>query len=147
MHPDHRSDTAAMGHRRPLLGSRYQWAPSTSDVRALESPEKTVREAAAYYDPKQVRVSLKFTKAFTGNVHLYALDWDTTSRRETVSVGAQTAELSASFKRGRLGDVSDIGGRRRNRPDRHLTHGGRERRAVGHLPGMSGASTPHNCQR
>jgi hypothetical protein len=81
-------------------GNRFQWAASTADVRALESPTKATREAATYYSPTQIRVSLKFTKAFTGTVHLYAVDWETTARRETVSVGSQTAELSSSFNSG-----------------------------------------------
>jgi hypothetical protein len=81
-------------------GSRYQWAASTGDVRALESPNTLTREAATYYDPNQIRLSVKFTSAFTGNLHLYALDWDTTTRRETISVAGQTATLSGSFTAG-----------------------------------------------
>ena len=81
-------------------GSRYQWAASTSEARTLQSPEKTTREAATYFDPNQLRISLKFTSAFTGNLHLYAVDWDSTTRRETVSVAAQSAELSSSFNAG-----------------------------------------------
>jgi hypothetical protein len=45
-------------------------------------------------------LGLKFTSAFTGNLHLYALDWDTTTRREIISVAGQTADLSASFSAG-----------------------------------------------
>jgi 6-phosphogluconolactonase (cycloisomerase 2 family) len=81
-------------------GSRYVWASSTSDVRALESPEKTTREAATYYDPNQIRLSLKFNTAYSGNLHLYALDWDSTARRELISVDGQTAALSSSFNQG-----------------------------------------------
>ncbi len=81
-------------------GSRYQWAPSTSDARALQSPDKSTREAATYYDPNQVRLTLKFTSAYTGNLHLYALDWDSTARRELISVAGQTASLSGSFNQG-----------------------------------------------
>jgi hypothetical protein len=43
---------------------------------------------------------VKFTSAFTGNLHLYALDWDSTARRETISVAGQTAVLSGSFNAG-----------------------------------------------
>jgi hypothetical protein len=82
-------------------GSRYVWAGSTSDVRALQSQDQSTREATTYYDPNEVRVVLTFSSAFSGNLHLYAVDWDTTSRRETISVnGTQVANLSADFSQG-----------------------------------------------
>jgi hypothetical protein len=81
-------------------GNRYVWAPKTSDVRALENPNTVTREAATYYDSTQLRLALKFTTAYTGNLRLYALDWDSTARRETISVNGQTAILSGSFNQG-----------------------------------------------
>jgi hypothetical protein len=81
-------------------GSRYVWASSTEDPRALQSPDGLAREAAAYYDPNQIRLSLKFKHAYTGTLHLYALDWDSTSRRELISVNGQSADLSSSFNQG-----------------------------------------------
>jgi hypothetical protein len=83
-----------------LGGSRYEWASSTEDTRGLESPDGLTREAATYYDPNQIRLSLKFNAAFTGNLHLYAVDWDSTARREMISVNGQTATLSSSFNQG-----------------------------------------------
>ncbi len=83
-----------------VQGSRYQWAQNTTDVRALSEPGQLTRNAAAYYDPNQVQVRLSFEKAFTGNLHLYALDWDSTARRETISVNGQTTDLSTSFNLG-----------------------------------------------
>jgi len=81
-------------------GSRYEWASSTQDPRALQSPEGLTRAAATYYDPNQLRLSLKFHSAYTGTLHLYALDWDSTARRELISVNGQTAALSSSFNEG-----------------------------------------------
>jgi hypothetical protein len=81
-------------------GSRYEWAANTADVRALQAVESSTRNAAAYYDPNQIRVSLKFNTAYTGTLHLYAVDWDSTSRRELISVDGQTADLSSSFNQG-----------------------------------------------
>ena len=81
-------------------GNRYVWAPSTTDPRALERPDGLTREAATYYDPNQIRLSLTFSSAYTGNLHLYAVDWDSTERRERISVNGQTAVLSASFNQG-----------------------------------------------
>jgi len=81
-------------------GSRYEWASSTGDARALQSPDGLIRAAATYYDPNQIRLSLKFNSAYTGDLHLYALDWDSTARRELISVDGQTAELSSNFNQG-----------------------------------------------
>jgi hypothetical protein len=83
-----------------LRGSRYQWAPSTKEARALESPTKGTRTAAAYYDPNQIQLQLSFSAAYSGNLELYALDWDSTARRETISVNGQTAVLSSAFNAG-----------------------------------------------
>jgi hypothetical protein len=81
-------------------GSRYEWATGTTEARALEGPEATTRNAAAYYNSTQVRVLLSFSAAFSGTLHLYALDWDSTARRETITVDGQTATLSSSFHEG-----------------------------------------------
>jgi hypothetical protein len=83
-----------------VQGSRYRWAPATTDVRALQSPGKSTRVAATYYDPNQVVVKLSFTSAYSGSLELYALDWDSTARRETISVNGQVAGLSSSFNQG-----------------------------------------------
>jgi hypothetical protein len=58
------------------------------------------REAATYYDPSEIRLRLSFTSAYKGELHLYALDWDSTARRESISVAEQTAYLSSSFHEG-----------------------------------------------
>jgi hypothetical protein len=81
-------------------GGRYRWTASTADVRALESPEASARVAAAYSSPTQILVKLDFTTGYTGNVELYALDWDKQGRRETVTVDGQTALLSSDFSEG-----------------------------------------------
>ncbi len=83
-----------------VQGSRYQWAANTTDGRALSDPGELVRNAAAYYDPNQIQVKLSFTAAYSGNLHLYAVDWDSTARRETISVNGQTAALASSFNLG-----------------------------------------------
>jgi hypothetical protein len=81
-------------------GSRWVWAPSTTDPRALQSPDKSTREAATYYDPNQIRLNLTFSAAYTGNLSLYALDWDSAARRELISVNGQTAVLGGDFTQG-----------------------------------------------
>jgi hypothetical protein len=42
---------------------------------------------------------LTFAKAYSGNLHLYALDWDTTARREIITVNGQSAVLG-EFNKG-----------------------------------------------
>jgi hypothetical protein len=83
-----------------LGGDRYLWAANSSDVRALQSPDQSTRRAATYYSADQVRLQLDFSAAYSGNLHLYAVDWDTTARRETITVNGQTASLSSDFSQG-----------------------------------------------
>jgi Spherulation-specific family 4 len=80
--------------------SRYTWAPTTAEARALQSVDKSTRMAATYYDANQIRLSLKFSSAYSGNLHLYAVDWDTSARREAISVNGETAALTSSFNQG-----------------------------------------------
>jgi hypothetical protein len=96
------SDLTSMPNATVSLtqGSRYVWSVSTKDVRALESPDKATRDAATYYANKQLSLTLKFNSAYTGNLHLYALDWDSHARRELISAGGQTAALSNDFNQG-----------------------------------------------
>jgi hypothetical protein len=81
-------------------GSRYQWVANTTDARALQSPDRLTRAAGTYYDWDQIKVQLHFNSAYAGNLHLYAVDWDSLGRRETITVNGQTAELSSDFTNG-----------------------------------------------
>ena len=85
-------------------GSRYQWAANTTDVRALQSPDGSTRNAATYYDANEIKLKLGFSKAYSGNLHLYALDWDSAGRRETITVndgsGPRSVALSSEFSNG-----------------------------------------------
>jgi hypothetical protein len=51
-----------------------------------------------------VRVRIDFTTAFAGRINIYALDWDTSARRQTVAVTCgsttQTLALISSFNQG-----------------------------------------------
>jgi len=85
-------------------GSRSCWTCPTTDVRGLQSPDTTQRRAAAWYDPTQLRARLSFASAYTGTLRLYALDWDSTARREKVTVddghGPQRIDITTSFDQG-----------------------------------------------
>ncbi len=89
-------------------GSRWVWDSSTEDPRALESPDQSTREAATYYDANEIKLRLTFAHAFTGNLHLYAVDWDSLGRRETITAGSHTVALSSDFMPGRLGEQLPI---------------------------------------
>jgi hypothetical protein len=81
-------------------GSRYRWTANTTDVRALQAPNGSARRAATYTHASQLRVSLSFGSAYSGNLRLYALDWDKQGRRETITVNGRTAVLAADFSQG-----------------------------------------------
>jgi hypothetical protein len=83
-----------------VQGSRSVQAANTTDSRALSDPGHTYRTAASYSDPNQVQVQLNFTHSYAGSIHLYGVDWDTTARRQLITVNGQTAQLSSAFSQG-----------------------------------------------
>jgi len=100
-----------------VQGSRYRWSAGTGDVRALESSDELVRRAAVWYHPTEVQASMGFVDGYVGMVRLYAVDWDTTARRQLVTVddgsGPQTRVIDASFNGGawvEFGVVVPVGG-------------------------------------
>jgi hypothetical protein len=83
-----------------VQGNRYEWGSNNSDVRQLESVDKTNRAAGTYWDWNEIQVQLSFSSAYKGELELYALDYDSLGRRETITVGNQTANLSSDFTQG-----------------------------------------------
>jgi fibronectin type 3 domain-containing protein len=85
-------------------GGRLSWASSSTEPRVLQSPDQTERRSTIWYDNNQLRFHLTFTAAYTGTLHLYAVDWSTVDRREMVTVndgsGAQQVNLSTAFDQG-----------------------------------------------
>jgi subtilisin len=85
-------------------GGRYRWSSSTTSLRAVESPDQSTRRASQWFHTSSLRLHLTFNTAYSGTLHLYALDWDSTIRRQTVIVddgsGAQTVSLASSFNGG-----------------------------------------------
>ncbi len=116
--------------------SRYTWAGPTSDVRALQSPDRSTRIAATYYDPNEIRLKLTFKEAYAGTLRLYAVDWDSAGRREVISVNGGQHRAVERLQPGRLGLVPD----QRHRRGHRLGHGHLPGRgqcgAVGDLPGV-----------
>ncbi len=79
----------------PTPGSRRQ---PTYFYRVLAS------HAACYFDNNQIRLHLTFSSAYSGTVHIYAVDWDALGRRETITVndgsGPQIANIATDFSQG-----------------------------------------------
>ncbi len=73
---------------------------NTTDERALSDPGRLTRNASAYTSSTQIQVKLSFTAAYSGDLHLYAVDWDKQGRREMITVNGQTAVLSSDFSKG-----------------------------------------------
>ena len=83
-----------------VRGNREVWAANTTDTRALTNAGGTARSAATYYDPYKIRVALRFANVYNGNLELYAVDWDSTARRESITVAGRTTSLSSDFSQG-----------------------------------------------
>ena len=85
-------------------GSRYRWSANTTSLRALESPDQSVRRASQWVHSSSLRLHLTFNTAYSGTLHLYALDWDGNIRREIVYVddgsGTRSVNLNSSFNAG-----------------------------------------------
>ena len=85
-------------------GSRLIWAPKSKDVRALTGADDGVRSAGAYSDASEVQVNLDYQTAERGVLSLYLLDWDTTARRETITItdaeGSRSYAITTSFNGG-----------------------------------------------
>ena len=86
------------------VGSRAVWATSSSDVRALDTPDNTQRRLGIYHSGSALRVRLSFANGYNGTLHLYAVDWDNLNRRESVSVvsggNTQTIAITTNFSQG-----------------------------------------------
>jgi hypothetical protein len=71
----------------PSGESVYTWASSTSDVRALqEAGSTTNRIAATWFSSSSFAIDLAFNDTAQHQVAIYCLDWDSTSRAQTVNI-------------------------------------------------------------
>ncbi len=91
----------------PSGQSSYTWSASTSDVRALQKASNpAVRIAAAWFSTTQFTIDMNISDTLTHQVALYCLDWDSTTRRQTINVldGSgnvlNTQALTSSFNGG-----------------------------------------------
>ena len=56
------------------------------------------------YAGSELKLHLSFPSAYAGTLHLYALDWDSATRRQVVTIddgnGPRTATLNSDFSQG-----------------------------------------------
>ena len=87
-------------------GLRYDWGGATSpgDVRMLQSPTGSTRQATGWYHATQLKLRLNFTQAYTGILHVYGVDWEQTARRMNVTVTdgttTRTVQITTSYHDG-----------------------------------------------
>ena len=92
----------------PYGYANYTWAGSTSDVRALQKALSPAdRLAATWYSAASFTIDLNFTDGAQHQVAIYCVDWDSSGRKQTVSIldGATNAVLDSqnvsSFQNGK----------------------------------------------
>ena len=64
----------------------YTWAATTADVRALQKAASAIDRLAATWYGDTFTIDLNCTDALTHRVALYVVDWDSTSRGETIEM-------------------------------------------------------------
>ena len=64
----------------------WVWASSTTDPRGLEIPGGASALAATWYNPGSFNFDVNLTDGHSHQVAFYAVDWDSTSRSETVQI-------------------------------------------------------------
>jgi len=64
----------------------YTWASSTTDPRALQNGSNTGRIASQWFTYSTFDFDVNFTDGNTHRFALYALDWDSTTRAESVQI-------------------------------------------------------------
>jgi hypothetical protein len=79
--------------------SSYTWVGSTADVRALQAG--TTRVAATWFAGTSFTIDVRLTDGHPHRVALYAVDWDSTARRQRVEVlDAATGDVLDSREMG-----------------------------------------------
>jgi xanthomonalisin len=67
--------------------STATWASSTTDVRALQTASgASTRIASTYYSSSSYTINVDLKDGNSHRIALYLLDWDTTTRAETISI-------------------------------------------------------------
>ena len=70
----------------PTGQSSFTWAPSTGDIRGLQKPTNLADRIAATWFGNTFSIDINLTDGNVHQVALYVLDWDSTTRAETLEV-------------------------------------------------------------
>jgi hypothetical protein len=70
----------------PQSESLYTWTASTTDPRALAIPGGSGGVASCWYNAASFSFNVNVTDGNSHQIALYALDWDTTARAETITI-------------------------------------------------------------
>ena len=70
----------------PSGESNSIWTSNTTDVRALRNPGGSGRIAACWYSGSKFKVDVNLSDGQVHDLELYLVDWDSTSRAETVTI-------------------------------------------------------------
>src|SRR5258708_14123263 len=70
----------------PQNQSNYTWASSTTDQRALQTGSGSGRIAATWYSSSNFNFDVNLTDGNAHQIALYALDWDSQSRSQTIQI-------------------------------------------------------------
>jgi len=83
------SNTKVPGYAQVSLSgyANWTWAASTTDLRALQTPENpSNRIAGTWFSDGTWTINVNITDGNAHQVALYALDWDSSARSETINV-------------------------------------------------------------
>src|SRR5262249_33797437 len=82
----------------PSGAATSTWAASTTDVRALQAPGGGSRIAGTLYSNSSFTVDVNLSDGQAHKLELYFLDWDSTSRAETVQVSDAATQAVLSTR-------------------------------------------------
>ena len=70
----------------------YTWTNSTTDARALQTADGSTRIAAVWYNTPRFNFDVNFADGNSHQFALYALDWDSSGRAETIQIVDATTQ-------------------------------------------------------
>ena len=87
--------TYVSGYAYSASAKGHLWQSGTTDLRALQDPANSggPRNAATAYDGAGYTLTLTLSEAKQFTLGVYALDWDSTTRDTTVTVGGAPAQV------------------------------------------------------
>ncbi len=82
----------------PAGQSAYTWTTTSSDPRALETPNSSNRVAAVWYSGTSFTIDVNFIDGQAHDLALYALDWDSEGRAEQVQISSRQDRRDPGYR-------------------------------------------------